>query len=32
MNEPHINPPALSRRDMLCRCGTGFGALRLSIC
>jgi hypothetical protein len=29
MNEPHINPPALSRRDMLCRCGTGFGALAL---
>ena len=29
MNEPHINPPALSRRDMLCRCGTGFGSLAL---
>jgi len=29
MNEPHTNPPALSRREMLCRCGTGFGALAL---
>ena len=28
-DEPHTNPPALSRRDMLCRCGTGFGALAL---
>jgi hypothetical protein len=27
--EPHTNPPALSRRDMLCRCGTGFGSLAL---
>ena len=31
MNDlPHIMPPSLSRRDMLCRCGTGFGALALA--
>ena len=28
--EPHPNPSALSRREMLCRCGAGFGALALA--
>ncbi len=27
---PHINPAPMSRRDMLSRCGMGFGALALA--
>ncbi len=27
---PHINPAPVTRRDMLSRCGMGFGALALA--